>query len=194
METVRIARNNIEIGGGKLVLIAGPCQAESRELCLETAEFLKGLCAELEIGYVFKASYDKANRSSGNSRRGPGLKLGLEYLAAVRDKFDIPVTTDVHEAADAAAAAEVVDMIQIPAFLCRQTDLLLAAGRTGRPAASEAFRQTLSISVPSRASTHVMQIMTTVGGSSIASTTSFTASGILFRCLPVTISVSSISR
>lgn len=133
METVGIPRNNIEIGGGKLVLIAGPCMAESRELCLETAAYLKSLCAELDIAYIFKASFDKANRSSGDSRRGPGMKRGLEFLAAVRDELALPVITDVHESCEAAEVAEVVDMLQIPAFLCRQTDLLVAAGKTGKP-------------------------------------------------------------
>ena len=87
METVKIPRNDIEIGNGRLVLIAGPCMAESRELCLETAAYLRDLCGELDIGYVFKASFDKANRSSGESRRGPGLVRGLEFLAAVREEI-----------------------------------------------------------------------------------------------------------
>ena len=133
METVKIPRNDIEIGNGRLVLIAGPCMAESRELCLEAAAYLRDLCGELDIGYVFKASFDKANRSSGESRRGPGLVRGLEFLAAVREEIGVPVITDIHESGEAAVVAQVVDMLQIPAFLCRQTDLLVAAGKTGKP-------------------------------------------------------------
>ena len=132
MKAVTIA-NNIVIGNGKLALIGGPCMAESLEVCMETAEFLTGLCKKLDIQYIFKASYDKANRSSGSSRRGPGRKMGLAYLAAVKEKFNVPVLTDVHESAEVPEVAEVVDVLQIPAFLCRQTDLLLAAGKTGLP-------------------------------------------------------------
>ena len=128
-----IIADKITIGDGKLALIGGPCMAESLEVCMATAEFLSTLCAQLDIQYIFKASYDKANRSSGSSRRGPGIKAGLEYLAAVKEKFNVPVLTDVHESAEVPAVAEVADVLQIPAFLCRQTDLLLAAGRSGKP-------------------------------------------------------------
>ena len=107
---------------------------------METAEFLTALCKKLDIQYIFKASYDKANRSSGNSRRGPGRKAGLEFLAAVKEKFNGPVLTDVHESTEVDEVARVVDevarvvdVLQIPAFLCRQTDLLVAAGNTGLP-------------------------------------------------------------
>ena len=120
------------IGTGRLTLIAGPCMAETMELCLETAGYLKELCAEFDVQYIFKASYDKANRSSGTSRRGPGLEHGLEMLAAVREKYAVPVITDVHECDEVGRAAAVVDVLQIPAFLCRQTDLLHAAGESGR--------------------------------------------------------------
>ena len=109
-----------------LTLIAGPCVLETRELALEIAGSLAAICRRLGIRYVFKASYDKANRSSGSSFRGPGLEEGLAILAAVRDQVGVPVLTDIHESHQAAAAA-VVDVLQIPAFLCRQTDLLLAA-------------------------------------------------------------------
>ncbi|MDD3117744.1 MAG: 3-deoxy-8-phosphooctulonate synthase [Victivallales bacterium] len=119
--------------GRKLTLFGGPCVAEGPELCLEVATYLRDLCRELDIQYVFKASYDKANRSSGNSRRGPGMAEGLEILARIRKELELPVLTDVHESTEAAAVAEVVDVLQIPAFLCRQTDLLLACGRTGKP-------------------------------------------------------------
>jgi len=110
-----------------LTLIAGPCVLESRELALEIAGSLAAICRQLGIDYVFKASFDKANRSSGRSFRGPGLEEGLAILADVRERVGVPVLTDIHESHQAAAAAEVVDVLQIPAFLCRQTDLLLAA-------------------------------------------------------------------
>ena len=125
--------DTITIGSGRLTLIGGPCTAESRELCLEVAGFLKQLCEKLDINYIFKASYDKANRSSISGRRGPGLKKGLEFLAEVKKRFDLPVITDVHETIEVPEVAKVVDILQIPAFLCRQTDLLLAAGNSGLP-------------------------------------------------------------
>ena len=96
------------------------------------ADFLSGLCRKLDIGYVFKASYDKANRSAAGSVRGPGMEKGLEFLAEVKKRYNVPVVTDVHETVEVAKAAEVADILQIPAFLCRQTDLLQAAGRTGK--------------------------------------------------------------
>ncbi|MFZ4565060.1 MAG: 3-deoxy-8-phosphooctulonate synthase [Prochlorococcaceae cyanobacterium] len=110
-----------------LTLIAGPCVLETRELALEIAGSLAETCRRLGIRYVFKASYDKANRSSGRSFRGPGLEEGLAILAEVREQVGVPVLTDIHESHQATAAAAVVDVLQIPAFLCRQTDLLLAA-------------------------------------------------------------------
>ncbi len=113
-------------------LIAGPCVAESEKLCLDIARFLKGVTRRLGIPYIFKASYDKANRSSGASFRGPGPSEGLRILAKVRDEIGVPVLTDVHSVEDVAAAARVVDVLQIPAFLCRQTDLVEAAARSGR--------------------------------------------------------------
>jgi 2-dehydro-3-deoxyphosphooctonate aldolase (KDO 8-P synthase) len=130
IETVKVG-SSIVIGDGKLTLLGGPCMAESEKLCLEVAEFLAQLCSELDIQYVFKASYDKANRTSGASRRGPGLD-GLKYLQSVKDHFGLPVVTDVHESCDVARVAEVADILQIPAFLCRQTDLVVAAAKTGR--------------------------------------------------------------
>ena len=108
-------------------LIAGPCVIENRDLVLQIAEHVSGLCQKLGIDYVFKASFDKANRSSGQSFRGPGPEEGLAILAAVRECFGVPVLTDIHESHQAAAAAQAVDVLQIPAFLCRQTDLLEAA-------------------------------------------------------------------
>ncbi len=116
----------------RLTLIAGPCAIESEELCLTVAATLKKLCAKLGIHYVFKASFDKANRTSGKAFRGPGLKNGLEVLARVRAKFAVPVLTDIHTEAQATAAGDVVDVLQIPAFLCRQTDLIEAAVKTGK--------------------------------------------------------------
>jgi 2-dehydro-3-deoxyphosphooctonate aldolase (KDO 8-P synthase) len=123
----------VEFGGEQLAIIAGPCMAESLELCLEVATTLRDLCAELGIGYVFKASYDKANRSSASSYRGPGLETGLAWLAEVRQTVGVPVLTDLHLPEEAPAVGQAVDAVQIPAFLCRQTDLLLAAGQTGKP-------------------------------------------------------------
>ena len=116
-----------------LVLIAGPCAAESKELCLEVASELKALTIELGVGYIFKASFDKANRTSIESYRGPGLEEGLKILRGIQEELDIPVLTDIHLPDQAAPVAEVVDVLQIPAFLCRQTDLIVAAAKTGKP-------------------------------------------------------------
>ena len=124
--------DNVVIGSGRLVLLGGPWMAESQEVCLEVAGFLTELCAKLDIGYVFKASYDKANRSAAGSVRGPGMEKGLEFLAEVKSRYNVPIVTDVHETIEVARAAEVADILQIPAFLCRQTDLLQAAGNTGK--------------------------------------------------------------
>jgi 2-dehydro-3-deoxyphosphooctonate aldolase (KDO 8-P synthase) len=115
-----------------LVLIAGPCAIEDEALTLRIAGFLKRLAADLGIGLVFKASYDKANRTSVTSFRGPGMAEGLRILARVKAEFDLPVISDIHDLSQVAPAAEVLDIIQIPAFLCRQTDLLVAAGETGK--------------------------------------------------------------
>jgi len=123
----------IEIGAGRpMAIIAGPCTLESPELALEVGRVLKDACASLGLPLVFKASFDKANRTSVASPRGPGLRAGLDALARVRDELGVPVTTDIHDPAQAEAAAPVVDMLQIPAFLCRQTDLLRAAAGAAR--------------------------------------------------------------
>ncbi|WP_418610104.1 3-deoxy-8-phosphooctulonate synthase [Gluconobacter cerinus] len=123
----------LEIGQDRpFTLIAGPCQIESRDHAVEMADALSTLCRELDIGLIYKSSYDKANRSSMNAARGVGMEMGLDILASIRERFDVPVLTDVHAAEQCAVAAEAVDVLQIPAFLCRQTDLLLAAGETGR--------------------------------------------------------------
>lgn len=122
---------NIRIGGKlPFVLIAGPCVIENRALTLKIASTLKKIASKANVPLVFKASYDKANRTSINSFRGPGLKRGLEILQEVKDRFKVPVLSDVHSVEDMAQAAKVLDIIQIPAFLCRQTDLLNAAGKT----------------------------------------------------------------
>ena len=111
-----------------LLLLSGPCVIESLDLCRAVAETMCDVCARLGINYVFKASFDKANRTSGASRRGPGIEEGLAVLQAIKDEFGVPVTTDVHDWTQPAQVAPVVDVLQIPAFLCRQTDLLIAAG------------------------------------------------------------------
>lgn len=116
----------------RLFLLAGPCVIENEALCFQIAAFLQKTCAKLGITCVFKASFDKANRTSANAFRGPGLEAGLEILARVREKSGLPVVTDIHTAEQAALAAEVADILQIPAFLCRQTDLIKAAAGTGR--------------------------------------------------------------
>jgi 2-dehydro-3-deoxyphosphooctonate aldolase (KDO 8-P synthase) len=115
-----------------LFVIAGPCVIESAELCLTVAKHVKGVCDKLGIAYVFKASFDKANRSSNASFRGPGIEDGLKILERVKREVGVPVLTDIHESEQAAVAAKVVDILQVPAFLARQTDLLIACGKTGR--------------------------------------------------------------
>ena len=115
-----------------LFLIAGPCVIESEELCLEVARVLRRVCRRLSVPYVFKASFDKANRTSADSFRGPGLKAGLAILDRVRTRVDVPVLTDIHNELQVSAAAQVVDILQIPAFLCRQTDLVQTAAASGR--------------------------------------------------------------
>jgi 2-dehydro-3-deoxyphosphooctonate aldolase (KDO 8-P synthase) len=115
-----------------LFVIAGPCVIESEELCLTVGARVKQICEKLGIGYVFKASFDKANRSSNSSFRGPGLEQGLRILENVKRKLGVPVLTDVHESEQAAHVGKVVDVLQVPAFLARQTDLLIACGQTGK--------------------------------------------------------------
>lgn len=124
---------NIKIGAGNsLVLIAGPCVIESEKHCLGTAKKIKGLAQDLGIPFIFKSSFDKANRLSIDSFRGPGLKKGLEVLAKVKDRLGVPVLSDVHCRGDIEKAAAVLDVIQIPALLCRQTDIVVAAAKTGK--------------------------------------------------------------
>jgi len=131
--TLSFQIDNVRVGSGDLFLIAGPCVIESEDHALRMAEIIKGVVRSLNFPFIFKASYDKANRTSIRSFRGPGLNEGLRILRKVKDEVHIPVLTDVHQVADVAAVAEVVDVLQIPAFLCRQTDLIVAAALSGRP-------------------------------------------------------------
>src|ERR1700758_379600 len=124
--------DNVRIGSGTLFLIAGPCVIESEDHAIRMAEIIKGVARSLNVPYIFKASYDKANRTSLRSFRGPGLKEGLRILKKVKDEVHLPILTDVHEAADVGKVAEVADVIQVPAFLSRQTDLVVAAALSGR--------------------------------------------------------------
>jgi 2-dehydro-3-deoxyphosphooctonate aldolase (KDO 8-P synthase) len=123
---------DVEVGGGELFLIAGPCVVESEAHALKMAEAISRITRRLGVPYIFKASYDKANRTSATAHRGPGVEEGLRVLGRVRTEFGLSVLTDVHETAQVRAAAEVADVLQIPAFLCRQTDLIVEAARTGR--------------------------------------------------------------
>jgi 2-dehydro-3-deoxyphosphooctonate aldolase (KDO 8-P synthase) len=130
MHVIRL--EDIAIGGGApVVFVGGPCVIESADHALRTAERVRDICRRLEVPFVFKSSFDKANRTSSRSFRGTGLDEGLRILAKIRAEVGVPVLTDIHEASQADPAAEVVDILQIPAFLCRQTDLVVAAARTG---------------------------------------------------------------
>jgi 2-dehydro-3-deoxyphosphooctonate aldolase (KDO 8-P synthase) len=133
MDQVRITDSVVIGTGGPLLVVAGPCVVESRQLCLDVAGRLKEVCAALALPYVFKASFDKANRTSRESFRGPGQAEGMDILAQVRREIGVPVLTDIHLPEQAVPVAQAVDVLQIPAFLCRQTDLLAAAGATGLP-------------------------------------------------------------
>jgi 2-dehydro-3-deoxyphosphooctonate aldolase (KDO 8-P synthase) len=123
---------DIIVGGERLVLLAGPCAAESYDICMQVGEQVKEVCQSLDIDYVFKASFDKANRTSVDAYRGPGLQEGLELLSKVKQALDVPIVTDIHESSQAEAIGQVADVIQIPAFLCRQTDLIVASAKTGK--------------------------------------------------------------
>ncbi len=122
----------IEHLGDRLFIIAGPCVIESYDVCASVVQVCRDACERLGVDYIFKASYDKANRSSLSGFRGPGIEEGLKLLSRIKREFGVPVLTDVHSPEEARAASEVVDVLQIPAFLCRQTDLLVAAGSSGR--------------------------------------------------------------
>lgn len=130
MKTIKL--NDFEIGKEKLTILAGPCAMESEEICYTTATRLKEITSRLGINFVFKTSFDKANRSSLKSYRGLGIDKGLKILQKIKDELNVPIVTDIHESSQAAKVAEVADIIQIPAFLCRQTDLLVAAAKTNR--------------------------------------------------------------
>ena len=130
MNSVKVG--NIEFGGGQLVLMAGPCVIEGYERSLKIGKRIKEIADKLGMPYIFKASFDKANRSSIKSFRGPGLVEGLKILAAIKSELNVPIVTDIHESFQAESVAEVADILQIPAFLCRQTDLLTAAARTNK--------------------------------------------------------------
>jgi 2-dehydro-3-deoxyphosphooctonate aldolase (KDO 8-P synthase) len=131
IETVELAPGII-LGGAKPVLIAGPCVVESEKITLGTAEKLKEITQRLDLPFIFKSSFDKANRTSGTTFRSIGFEEALKLLERVRQDFEVPVLTDVHESSQVESVAQVVDVLQIPAFLCRQTDLLIAAGKTGK--------------------------------------------------------------
>lgn len=131
VKTVKV--REIEIGGPKFTLIAGPCMFESMELCRTVAGHMQDVCNRLGINYIFKASFDKANRTSSDSFRGIVVEEGMTSIAAIKKEFDLPATTDVHEVCQVGEVADVVDLLQIPAFLCRQTDLLKACALTGLP-------------------------------------------------------------
>ena len=132
--TREVKVGNFTIGGKqRFTLIAGPCAIESEEMSIDVAKKIKEICDKLGINYIFKSSFDKANRSSIHSFRGVGMEEGLRILKKVKDEVGVPVITDVHESWQCEKVAEVVDMLQIPAFLCRQTDLIVAAGKTGLP-------------------------------------------------------------
>ena len=123
---------DIRLGNGDMVLFSGPCAVESYEVCAQVAEKMKNICEKLQIKYIFKASFDKANRTSVNSYRGVGFEEGLRVLDRIGKEFDLPIVTDIHEPAQAAPVSDVAQALQIPAYLCRQTDLLVAAGNTGK--------------------------------------------------------------
>ncbi len=131
MKTIHVG--NLTLDGSKLFLIAGPCVIESYDRTLMIGREIKKICERLDVPYIFKASYDKANRSSYHSFRGPGLTEGLKMLQSIKEELQVPVLSDVHDVTQLDAAAEVLDMMQIPAFLCRQTDLVYGAAQTGRP-------------------------------------------------------------
>jgi len=133
MVTKKVKVGDVEIGGGNpLAIIAGPCVIESRDSALKHATLLKQAAERAGVPYIFKSSYDKANRSSGDSYRGPGLEMGLKILAEVKKQVGVPILTDVHEIEQVGAVKEIADVLQIPAFLCRQTDFVTAVARSGR--------------------------------------------------------------
>ncbi len=133
MNRERVQVGNIEVGGDRLTLIAGPCVIEDEEICLEVAEHVRDLAKELGVNYIFKSSFEKDNRSSPSAYKGPGLDKGLAILEKVRQQVGVPVLSDIHCRTQVEEAAQVLDVLQIPAYLSQQTELALAAGRTGKP-------------------------------------------------------------
>ncbi|MGQ9602814.1 MAG: 3-deoxy-8-phosphooctulonate synthase [bacterium] len=131
MKTVKVG--NLEIGGHSLIIIGGPCVIESLEICLQVAEAMKDLATRYGFGYIFKSSFEKDNRSSAESYSGPGIEEGLKILAEVRKRLGVPLLSDVHCTEQVGKASEVLDMIQIPAYLCQQTRLAIAVGKSGKP-------------------------------------------------------------
>lgn len=129
----KVKIRNFTIGEDRLTIVAGPCALENYEISLQVATEMKRLCEKYRFNYIFKASFDKANRTSITSYRGPGMEVGLEWLFEISKELDVPVVTDIHEPWQAEKVAPYVDLLQIPAFLCRQTDLLIAASETGLP-------------------------------------------------------------
>lgn len=134
MNSIQLAPNLALDSTGLPLLIAGPCVLQTRDLAIQIAETIAGICERHKMPYIFKASFDKANRTSGSSKRGPGMDEGLQILADVKQQVGVPILTDVHESTQVQAVAEVVDVLQVPAFLCRQTDLLKAVGASGKTA------------------------------------------------------------
>jgi 2-dehydro-3-deoxyphosphooctonate aldolase (KDO 8-P synthase) len=133
MTPKEISTGQITIGKGNVVIMAGPCVLEDREMAIDIALEASAICRKIGLEYIFKASFDKANRTSISSFRGPGIEKGLQWLQEVRDKAEVPVLTDIHEPWQAEPVSQVADILQVPAFLCRQTDLLVAAAKTGKP-------------------------------------------------------------
>jgi len=168
MAVLSLDRWKVSIGDGQpLVVIAGLNVLENEALALEVARHLKGVCAELGLPYVFKASYDKANRSSIKSYRGPGLKEGLRILSEVKRQVDVPIATDVHTPEEAEAVAPVADIVQIPAFLCRQTDLVVAAARATRAAGGWLHVKRGQFLAPWDAKNIVSKVQEATGGAQI---------------------------
>jgi len=157
----------VRVGGEALAVIAGPCVVESEETCLRVGEALRDACARLGFGYVFKASFDKANRSSVTSYRGPGLKAGMEIFRRVKEEVGVPLATDIHEVEQAAPLAELIDILQIPAFLCRQTDLVVASARAIHAAGGLLHVKKGQFLAPWDAKNIVSKVKEAVGGADI---------------------------
>ena len=168
MAVLKLDRGDIAIGDGQpLVVIAGLNVLETENLAVATARHLKGVCAELGLPFVFKASFDKANRSSITSYRGPGLEEGLRILAKVKAEFDVPIATDIHEIGQAEPLAQIADLLQIPAFLCRQTDLVVASARANHATGGLLHVKKGQFLAPWDAKNIVSKVKEAVGGANI---------------------------